>query len=59
MFVEPSPCGSFAEHKLGIHHSPESVSGVSNLSQEEQATRDRLFWAAFIWDKCVRFPSSH
>jgi hypothetical protein len=37
--------------QLGIHHAPESVSGVTNLSVEEQATRDRLFWAAFIWDK--------
>ena len=24
---------------------------MANLSPEEQATRDRLFWAAFIWDK--------
>ncbi|ORX35287.1 fungal-specific transcription factor domain-domain-containing protein [Kockovaella imperatae] len=38
---------------LGIHHDPESVSGVSNLSLEEQATRDRLFWAAFVWDKAL------
>ncbi|GFZ47546.1 hypothetical protein JCM24511_05290 [Saitozyma sp. JCM 24511] len=38
---------------LGIHHAPESVSGVTNLSVEEQATRDRLFWAAFIWDKAL------
>ena len=39
--------------QLGIHHDPASVAGVSSLSLEEQATRDRVFWAAFIWDKWV------
>ncbi|OAA57993.1 Transcription factor [Niveomyces insectorum RCEF 264] len=38
---------------LGIHLAPEKVVGAANLSREEQATRDRLFWAAFIWDKSI------
>lgn len=37
--------------KLGIHLAPEKLAGASSLSFEEQATRDRLFWTAFIWDK--------
>lgn len=40
-------------HDLGIHLSPSEVAGASNLSPEEQATRDRLFWTAFIWDKSI------
>ncbi len=37
--------------QLGIHLAPGKVVGSSSLSFEEQATRDRLFWTAFIWDK--------
>ncbi|KAH8897668.1 hypothetical protein GQ53DRAFT_449273 [Thozetella sp. PMI_491] len=38
---------------LGIHLAPEKLAGSSSLSFEEQATRDRLFWTAFIWDKTI------
>ncbi|KAH7030573.1 fungal-specific transcription factor domain-containing protein [Microdochium trichocladiopsis] len=38
---------------LGVHLAPSEVAGSSSLSLEEQATRDRLFWAAFIWDKSM------
>jgi hypothetical protein len=37
--------------QLGIHLAPDKVVGASHLSDEELATRDRLFWTAFIWDK--------
>ncbi|KAK7989384.1 hypothetical protein PG989_009699 [Apiospora arundinis] len=40
-------------HDLGIHLAPENVAGVSDLSYEERATRDRLFWSAFVWDKAI------
>ncbi|KAK8124555.1 fungal-specific transcription factor domain-containing protein [Apiospora kogelbergensis] len=40
-------------HDLGIHLAPENVAGVSNLSYEDRATRDRLFWSAFVWDKAI------
>ncbi|QKX60436.1 uncharacterized protein TRUGW13939_07581 [Talaromyces rugulosus] len=40
-------------HDLGIHLAPEKVVGASYLSFEEQATRDRLFWSAFVWDKSI------
>ncbi|KAH8655897.1 fungal-specific transcription factor domain-containing protein [Xylariales sp. PMI_506] len=42
---------------LGIHLAPYKVIGSSNLSFEEQATRDRLFCAAFIWDKSGAYIS--
>ncbi|KAK8049385.1 hypothetical protein PG994_011115 [Apiospora phragmitis] len=38
---------------LGIHLAPENVAGVSDLSYEDRATRDRLFWSAFVWDKAM------
>ncbi|KAK8056456.1 fungal specific transcription factor [Apiospora rasikravindrae] len=38
---------------LGIHLVPEKVAGVSGLSYEDRATRDRLFWSAFVWDKAM------
>jgi hypothetical protein len=37
--------------QLGIHLAPETLSGLSKLSAQELATRDRLFWSCFIWDK--------
>ncbi|KAK8138797.1 fungal-specific transcription factor domain-containing protein [Apiospora sp. TS-2023a] len=40
-------------HDLGIHLAPEKVAGVSDLSYEDRATRDRLFWSAFVWDKAI------
>lgn len=39
--------------QLGIHLAPETLSGLSKLSAQELATRDRLFWSCFIWDKWV------
>lgn len=37
--------------QLGIHLDPGKVAGAAIFSFEEQATRNRLFWATFIWDK--------
>ncbi|GFZ45479.1 hypothetical protein JCM24511_03205 [Saitozyma sp. JCM 24511] len=36
---------------LGIHLPWENVPGSASLSTEEKGVRDRLFWAAFTWDK--------